>query len=142
MGARHRHSAGPWKRIGRRATLIGAVACAGLGAWAVPAFAAHNVYRHGPWTITETPYSFTSRMYIGGGYPFENYYTILYDHPHSGGFRMMRCDGTTAISTYKDFAAHDVNTHVFATNVAAGTCYRARGYSALGNQTLYIDFDG
>jgi hypothetical protein len=59
------------------------------------------------------------------------------DNPHSYGVRAMKCDGTTAISTYRDRPAHDNSGAVvtLATDVVDVTCWRVRAYSQYGTQS-------
>jgi hypothetical protein len=121
----HRTSQGRFSRA-KFSALLAAVA---FVAFAVPASAQANSYDHGPWTLVSTPYTFTSQMTVGGP-PNDIDDYLRNDNAHSGGYRVMKCDGTTTISDYADFPAHDKgNWHYLATNVVSGTCFRARGYS-------------
>ena len=124
------------ERLLRRISLFAAAAMliSAVGASAASA----ESWDHGPWTITETPYTFLTQHTQVQSTLGSIKWRLRNDNPHSYGVRPMKCDGTTAISSYKDRGAHELGVLVtLATSVVANTCFRERVYSMYGTQTLY-----
>lgn len=123
-------------RRGFRAAGVAVVVTAILAVFSTSALA--QSWDHGPWTITETPYTFTTQHSQVESTIGDIKWRLRNNNPHSYGVRPMKCDGTTAISSYKDRGPQELGVTVtLATSVVANTCFRERAYSRLGNQTLY-----